>query len=778
MMSAQSSGLLPPDELADLHIFVVPLDLWLEKYRTAFNNIALESVSAGFVRVQPYISLNHLRDHIEEQLGPEVVPEDYVFLRSVGRCMAVIKENQERLLKAKDFLPPVAYSPEIFILPGTHDAVARPVENAANTIIQTHGLTTAGMASMQPQQLPQAGYPVGYMQHPQALPNMLPGGFLPQQSGQVGQMGLQSREAPFVNHTQRTSRSTKSISDDEGSSDFERNQEATGRRQSLEDRSGGSSENDGDDGGDKPTAMERKEHRRKQKKASQDEQEEDASAVVPLKSKKNRMQKKGSSSSSGSNQSESKTVKFIQPEVYQSLPIPGQGGVMISPPKNNDNPTGEVNEKDTMATEKKKKPAETKGGKKKRREKSRSPSLERTRPKEQTSQKENSSDVLYEDHDSSAVYGEVTMSRVESPPSLSEVEERSKFVQFPSPAKGVRRSPVPDDENGNAFGNGAQDMNNSYDGEETVNSYAPENQGLVEEDDGGNNLGVKNMSSDEDKNALKDTPKIDEDVRTAGRVANKIGVKDAAKKDGVKGNAAKGKKVAKKPAKKPVETLDEKYKIPQIPKVPTPPPMKYPARGNKTFGEDTASAKDRKRREIEELKAELRKAKNARVETEKERESKVRRAKMLQNQMLQKRNQSKNIWKKKFFEEKRKTAALEEQVNRLRHEVDAQHKTLMAYLESKEREGSKPQAGGDFKSPSEKTNQRMSLARLQHEVEELRRRIEELKVKLTAEMKNRDAAQKELKQIRQDLMEKKINLTLTKSQKSLATLANPENIAV
>lgn len=44
---------------------------------------------------------------------------------------------------------------------------------------------------------------------------------------------------------------------------------------------------------------------------------------------------------------------------------------------------------------------------------------------------------------------------------------------------------------------------------------------------------------------------------------------------------------------------------------------------------------------------------------------------------------AKNIWKKKFFEEKRKTAALEEQVNRLRHEVDAQHKTLMAYLESK-----------------------------------------------------------------------------------------------
>ena len=349
----------------------------------------------------------------------------------------------------------------------------------------------AGMASMQPQQLSQARYPVGYMQHPQALPNMLPGGFLPQQSGQVEQMSLQSREVPFVNRTQRTSRSIKSISDDEGSSDFERNQEVTGRRQSLEDRSSGSSENDGGDGaGDKPTVMERAERRKKQKKASQDEKEE-ASTVVPLKSKKNRVQKKGSSSSSGSNQSETvKTVKFIQPEVYQSLPIPGRGGVMISPPtpipsgrvisspfpaqqfepvsgpsemggaseKNNNNPSDEVNEKDVMATEKKKKSAETKGGKKKRREKSRSPSLERTQPKEHINQKENSGDVLYEDHDNSAVYGEVTMSRVESPPSLSEVEERSKFVQFPSPAKGARRSPIPDAESGNAFGNGAQDM--------------------------------------------------------------------------------------------------------------------------------------------------------------------------------------------------------------------------------------------------------------------------------------------------------------------------------
>ena len=152
-------------------------------------------------------------------------------------------------------------------------------------------------------------------------------------------------------------------------------------------------------------------------------------------------------------------------------------------------------------------------------------------------------------------------------------------------------------------------------------------------DDEGN---TKDTSSAENENAKTTTT-----TTTTGKDGSK-GVKDNTKKDGSKpGAAAKGKKIVKKPAKKPTESLEDKFKIPQLPKVPTPLPMKYPQRGDKELGEDTASAKDRKRREIEELKAELRKAKNARVDMEKEREAKVRRAKMLQNQMMQKRNQCK-----------------------------------------------------------------------------------------------------------------------------------------
>ena len=105
-----------------------------------------------------------------------------------------------------------------------------------------------------------------------------------------------------------------------------------------------------------------------------------------------------------------------------------------------------------------------------------------------------------------------------------------------------------------------------------------------------------------------------------------------------KGNLKKGKKPVAKKVTKKVDSLEDKFKIP---KMRTPPPIKMPARGDKTLEKDSASAKDRKMQEIEQLRAEMRRAKQERVEVEKEREKKVRRAKNLQNQTLQKRNQGK-----------------------------------------------------------------------------------------------------------------------------------------
>lgn len=776
MMTDHSGILRQPNELADLHIFVVPEDLWLEKYRTAFNNIALESVSAGFVRIQPYVSLKYLRDHIEEQLGPDVVPEDYVFLRSVGRCMAVVKENQERLLKAKDFLPPVSFTPEIFILPGTHESVARPVETAPNTVIQTSGLTTAGMASVhQPHHFP--GISAGHMQYPQAFPNVLTGGYPPvQQSGQVDQIGLQRRD---LEDFEKSDIYDVNSEDDNGSNkerDVER--EASGQHLTSKNEGRGSAGES-----DRELSFDERDHKLKHRKGFQVEYEE-MTNTTSLKAKKSKMHKKSSSSSSGSNQSEQRTVKFIQPEVYQSLPFPGamispatpipSGRVIVSPfPAQQGDKEMAPYEREELSHDKK---IERKGSKKKHRDMSQSPPLEQKQHNDlpNHTQKENQeiNEEQFHNADTSTVYGEVTVSRVEPSPTLSEVQERSKFVQFPSPMKGTSQPDLPNDhafEDGNTLVNELHDLDGEFGEESSLARSDFDNRAMAQKD-----TAAKNGDADVEQNAKEFSSKVGK----AGVLSKDNN--DGAKAEDFKGTGAKGKKTAKKlAAKKPTENLEDKYKIPEIPKVPAQPTVNYQKEQvEKGFGRDTASAKDKKQHEIEELRAELRKAKNARVDMEKQREGKVRRAKILQNQMMQKRNQSRNIWKKRFFDEKRKTGALDEQVNRLRHEVDVQHKALMSYLESKEREGNKPAVGNDYKSPSEKTNQRMSLARLQHEVEELKRKMEELKMKLTVEMKNRDAAQKELKQIRQELMEKKINLTLTKSQKSLTTLTNPENIAV
>jgi len=110
------------NQLQDLHVFVVPLELWLDRYRTAYNNAVLESTSAGFIRVLSDTPLHSLRSAVKEQLGNDIVPNEFIYLRLVGRCLAIVNANQEQKLKASDFIPPQAASPELFVLPCTHTA--------------------------------------------------------------------------------------------------------------------------------------------------------------------------------------------------------------------------------------------------------------------------------------------------------------------------------------------------------------------------------------------------------------------------------------------------------------------------------------------------------------------------------------------------------------------------------------------------------------------------------------------------------------------------------
>lgn len=58
-------------------------------------------------RVSPEKKLRDLRGSIENLCGKEnYFPREFIFLRSVGRCLTRVKQSQEIELKVKNYRPP------------------------------------------------------------------------------------------------------------------------------------------------------------------------------------------------------------------------------------------------------------------------------------------------------------------------------------------------------------------------------------------------------------------------------------------------------------------------------------------------------------------------------------------------------------------------------------------------------------------------------------------------------------------------------------------------
>ncbi|XP_078075112.1 spermatogenesis-associated protein 1 [Mustelus asterias] len=102
----------------ELHVFYVPAELWNSKLNTVSNHAISKFISAGFVRVLPDLSLKTLRQQIGDLLGTHLLDDKFVFLKCVGRSLAVVRAKQELELKVKSFAPPYAPQPELYLLPG------------------------------------------------------------------------------------------------------------------------------------------------------------------------------------------------------------------------------------------------------------------------------------------------------------------------------------------------------------------------------------------------------------------------------------------------------------------------------------------------------------------------------------------------------------------------------------------------------------------------------------------------------------------------------------
>ncbi|XP_010210298.1 PREDICTED: spermatogenesis-associated protein 1 [Tinamus guttatus] len=108
----------PTSQVVELHVFYVPEEVWNFKLNTVSAALSNKFISAGFIRVPPHITLRVLREKLGEYLGGVAVADKFIFLKCIGKKLAVVKAKQEAELELKSFAPPYALYPELYLLPG------------------------------------------------------------------------------------------------------------------------------------------------------------------------------------------------------------------------------------------------------------------------------------------------------------------------------------------------------------------------------------------------------------------------------------------------------------------------------------------------------------------------------------------------------------------------------------------------------------------------------------------------------------------------------------
>ncbi|NWU50168.1 SPAT1 protein, partial [Dromas ardeola] len=150
----------------------------------------------------------------------------------------------------------------------------------------------------------------------------------------------------------------------------------------------------------------------------------------------------------------------------------------------------------------------------------------------------------------------------------------------------------------------------------------------------------------------------------------------------------------------------------------------------------------------------LQQMKKDRRHMEKNREELIKRAKGLLEQNKLRRYHVREEWKKKYFETKKATVSLEDALNKLRQDLELHHQKLLLQLEAR----------GSRKRPNNMTNSKnytiIQITTVQHELDQLRKKLDDTKMKLIIEIKMRKQAASDLRALRAELTQKKIHSAL------------------
>ncbi|XP_030582948.1 spermatogenesis-associated protein 1 [Archocentrus centrarchus] len=153
----------------------------------------------------------------------------------------------------------------------------------------------------------------------------------------------------------------------------------------------------------------------------------------------------------------------------------------------------------------------------------------------------------------------------------------------------------------------------------------------------------------------------------------------------------------------------------------------------------------------EELISELKLVREERKQLEKTRQELLRKGKDLLAQNRHRRNQARDSWKKKYFETKKATAPLEENLRNLRQELETFYNKILHQLQARDNRAKPRQQG----SSSIKTELIIQIMTVSHEIDNIKRKVEDAKMKLVTEIKLRKQAATELRALKAELAQKK-----------------------
>ncbi|XP_064575832.1 spermatogenesis-associated protein 1 [Zonotrichia leucophrys gambelii] len=159
------------------------------------------------------------------------------------------------------------------------------------------------------------------------------------------------------------------------------------------------------------------------------------------------------------------------------------------------------------------------------------------------------------------------------------------------------------------------------------------------------------------------------------------------------------------------------------------------------------AAKNRMAEQLQQMKEDRR-------HMEKTREELRKKAKGLLEQNKLRKYHVREEWKKKYFETKKATVSLEDTLNKLQQDLELYHQKLLLQLEARNSQ----------KRPNKTTTSKnytiIRIATVQHELHQLRRKLEDTKMRLLIEIKMRKQAASHLQALRAELTQKKIHSAL------------------